>query len=95
VSREVLYSVLGFYVLYIVTSLALILANMAAGLDLESAVGAVSATINLVGPGLGEVAVTFATVNDTVKWLGTFAMLVGRLEVFTLLILFLPAYWRN
>jgi trk system potassium uptake protein len=95
VSREVLYSVLGFYVLYIVTSLALILANMAAGLDLVSAVGAVGATINLVGPGLGEVAVTFATVNDTVTWLGTFAMLVGRLEVFTLLILFLPAYWRN
>jgi trk system potassium uptake protein TrkH len=95
VSREVLYSVLGFYVLYVVTSLALILANMAAGLDLESAVGAVGATINLVGPGLGEVAVTFATVNDTVIWLGTFAMLVGRLEVFTLLILFLPAYWRN
>jgi trk system potassium uptake protein TrkH len=95
VSREVLYSVLGFYVLYVVTSLALILANMAAGLDMESALGAVMSTINLVGPGLGEVAVTFATVNDTVKWLGIFAMLAGRLEVFTLLILFLPAYWRN
>jgi trk system potassium uptake protein TrkH len=95
VSQEVLYSVLGFYVLYVVTSLALVLANMAAGLDLESALGAVMATINLVGPGLGEVAVTFATVNDTVKWLGIFAMLAGRLEVFTLLILLLPAYWRN
>lgn len=95
VSPEVLYSVLGFYVLYVVTSLALILANMAAGLDFESALGAVMATINLVGPGLGEVAVTFASVNDTVKWLGIFAMLAGRLEVFTLLILFLPAYWRN
>jgi trk system potassium uptake protein TrkH len=95
VSREVLYSVLGFYVLYVVTSLALILANMAAGLDFESALGAVMATINLVGPGLGEVATSFATVNDTVKWLGIFAMLAGRLEVFTLLILFLPSYWRN
>jgi trk system potassium uptake protein TrkH len=95
VSQEVLYSVLGFYVLYVVTSLALVLANMAAGLDFESALGAVMATINLVGPGLGEVAVTFATVNDAVKWLGIFAMLAGRLEVFTLLILFLPAYWRN
>jgi trk system potassium uptake protein TrkH len=95
VSSEVLYSVLGYYVLYVVTSLALILANMMAGLDLQSAIGAVVATINLLGPGLGEVATTFASVNDTVKWLGIFAMLAGRLEVFTLLILFLPAYWRN
>ncbi|MGK2927432.1 MAG: TrkH family potassium uptake protein [Lysobacterales bacterium] len=95
VSREVLYSVLGYYVLYIVTSLALIVANMMAGLDLESALGAVMATINLLGPGLGEVATSFASMNDTVKWLGIFGMLAGRLEVFTLLILFLPAYWRN
>jgi trk system potassium uptake protein TrkH len=95
VSREVLNSVLGYYVLYVVTSLALILANMMAGLDLESALGAVTATINLLGPGLGEVATSFASVNDTVKWLGIFGMLAGRLEVFTLLILFLPAYWRN
>lgn len=95
VSEEVMFSVWGFYVLYIVTSLLLTVAMMAAGLDLESAFGAVVATINLLGPGLGEVASTFASVNDTVKWLGVFGMLVGRLEVFTLLILFLPAYWRN
>jgi len=68
---------------------------MAAGLDLESAFGAVLATINLLGPGLGDVSTTFATVNPAVKWLGVIGMLVGRLEVFTLLILFLPAYWRH
>lgn len=95
VSEPVLFSVWGFYVLYIVTSLFLTVGMMAAGLDMESAFGAVVATINLLGPGLGEVATTFAGVNDMVKWLGVFAMLVGRLEVFTLLILFLPAYWRN
>jgi len=95
VSDDVLFSVWGFYVLYIVTSLLLTVAMMAAGLDLESAFGAVVATINLLGPGLGEVASTFATVNPVVKWLGIFGMLVGRLEVFTLLILFLPAYWRH
>ncbi|MDT8320967.1 MAG: TrkH family potassium uptake protein [Xanthomonadales bacterium] len=95
VSGEVLYSILGFYALYVVTSLALMLAMMAAGLDLESALGAVVATINLLGPGLGDVAANFASVSPTVKWLGIFGMLVGRLEVFTLLILFLPAYWRN
>jgi trk system potassium uptake protein TrkH len=95
VSDEVIFSVWGFYVLYIVTSLLLTVAMMAAGLDLESAFGAVVATINLLGPGLGEVALNFATVGPTIKWLGIFGMLVGRLEVFTLLILFLPAYWRH
>jgi trk system potassium uptake protein TrkH len=95
ISETVLFAIWGFYVLYIVTALLLTVAMMAAGLDLVSAFGAVVATINLLGPGLGEVASNFATVDATVKWLGIFAMLVGRLEVFTLLILFLPAYWRN
>ncbi len=95
VSEDVLFSVWGFYVLYVVTSLLLTVAMMAAGLDLASAFGAVVATINLLGPGLGEVATNFASVDASVKWLGIFGMLVGRLEVFTLLILFLPAYWRH
>lgn len=95
VSEDVLLSVWGFYVLYVVTCLALTVAMMAAGLDLESAFGAVVATINLLGPGLGEVAVNFVSVDAVVKWLGIFAMLAGRLEIFTLLILFLPAYWRH
>jgi len=95
VSEDVLFSVWGLYVLYIVTTLLLTIAMMAAGLSLESAFGAVVATINLLGPGLGEVANNFATVSPAIKWLGIFGMLVGRLEVFTLLILFMPAYWRN
>ena len=95
VNPEVVYSVLGFVVLYAVTSLALTAAMMLAGLDLESAVGAVVATINLLGPGLGEVETNFVTVAPAVKWLAIVGMLVGRLEVFTLLILFTPAYWRN
>jgi len=95
VTDDVVFSVWGFYVLYIVTSLLLTVAMMAAGLDLESAFGAVVATINLLGPGLGEVANNFVSVSPVIKWLGIFGMLVGRLEVFTLLILFLPAYWRH
>ena len=51
--------------------------------------------MNLLGPGLGDVSETFAGMSATVKWLGVFGMLVGRLEVFTLLILFLPTYWRH
>jgi len=95
VTDEVIFSVWGFYVLYIVTTLLLTVAMMAAGLDLESAFGAVVATINLLGPGLGEVAVNFASVSPVIKWLGIFGMLAGRLEVFTLLILILPSYWRH
>jgi trk system potassium uptake protein TrkH len=95
VTGDVLFSVWGFYVLYVVTALLLTVAMMAAGLGLESAFGAVVATINLLGPGLGEVANNFASVSPVIKWLGIFGMLVGRLEVFTLLILFLPAYWRH
>jgi trk system potassium uptake protein TrkH len=95
VPEEVVYSIWGYYVLYIVTSLLLTLGMMAGGLDLVSAFGAVVSTINLSGPGLGSVAVNFTTVTPLIKWLGIFAMLVGRLEVFTLLILFLPAFWRH
>jgi trk system potassium uptake protein TrkH len=95
VPEEVVYSVWGYYVLYLFTALALCVGMMAAGLDLRSAFGAVTASINLLGPGLGEVATTFATVSPVVKWLAVFGMLVGRLEVFTLLILFTPAFWRH
>lgn len=95
VPEDVVYSVWGFYVLYVVTALVLTLAMMATGLDLESAFGAVMATINVLGPGLGEVANNFTTVSPVAKWLGVLAMLVGRLEVFTVLILFMPAYWRR
>ena len=95
VSTEVMYSVLGFVALYALTSMVLTGAMMAAGLDLESAIGAVVATVNLLGPGLGEVETNFVTVGPAVKWLAIVGMLVGRLEVFTLLILFTPSYWRN
>lgn len=95
VPENVVYSVWGFYVLYIVTALVLTAGMMATGLDLESAFGAVTATINTLGPGLGDVASTFTNVTPAAKWLGIFAMLVGRLEIFTVLILFVPAYWRH
>jgi trk system potassium uptake protein TrkH len=94
VPEEVVAAVWGYYALYIMTALVLTLGMMAAGLDLESAFGAVVATINLLGPGLGEVATTFANVDHAVKWMGIFAMLVGRLEVLTLFVLFTAWFWR-
>ncbi|AGA90062.1 potassium uptake protein, TrkH family [Thioflavicoccus mobilis 8321] len=95
VPEDAAYSIWGYYVLYLSTALVLTVAMMAAGLDLESAFGAVSATLNLLGPGLGDVATTFAAMSPLVKWLAIFGMLVGRLEVFTLLILFTFAFWRQ
>ena len=79
----------------LLSTLVLTTAMMGAGLDLESAFGAVISSINLLGPGLGDVSETFATVTPTVKWLAMCGMLIGRLEVFTLLILFLPSFWRH
>lgn len=95
VAENVMNSVWGFYTLYVLSSLVLTGLMMAAGLDLESAFGAVMATINLIGPGLGEVASNFKGMPEMVKWLGIFAMLLGRLEVFTLMVLFTPAFWRH
>lgn len=95
VAEEILFSVKGFFILYMVSALLLTGGMMATGLDLESAFGAVLATINLLGPGLGEVSTTFTSVDSTAKWLAMFGMLLGRLEIFTLLILFLPSYWRH
>ena len=94
VAEEVLVSIMGFTILYLATTFLLTVGMMSAGLDLESAFGAVMATINLVGPGLGEVAATFTDVSSFAKWLGIIGMLIGRLEVFTLLILLMPAFWK-
>ncbi len=95
VPEPVLKSVWGFYTLYSLTALVLTLAILAAGLDLESAIGAVVASITLLGPGLGDVAASFADVNAAVKWLAVVGMLVGRLEVFPLLVLFTFTLWRR
>jgi trk system potassium uptake protein TrkH len=67
---------------------------LATGLDFLSAASAVIAAINNLGPGLGSVAANYATVTDAGKLVLCMAMLLGRLEIFTLLILFTPTFWR-
>ena len=68
---------------------------IATGLDDYSAFGATVATLNNLGPGLGSVASNFQEVSDAGKWVAIVAMLFGRLEVFTLLVLFTPAFWKH
>ena len=67
---------------------------LATGLDFASAFSAVAASLNNLGPGLGVVAQNYALVGDVGKVILCIAMLLGRLEVFTLLVLFTPAFWR-
>jgi trk system potassium uptake protein TrkH len=68
---------------------------MADGMDMVTAFSAVTTSLNNLGPGLGSVASNFQAVSDTSKWLLAFTMLLGRLEIFTLLVLFTPAFWRG
>ena len=73
----------------------LLLALMATGLDQVTAFSAVAACINNLGPGLGGVGQHYADISDTAKWLLSFAMVLGRLEIFTLLVLLSPTFWRG
>ena len=75
--------------------MALLVGMSASGLDLESAYGATMATLANSGPGLGQTAYSFSTVNDMAIWLGTLGMILGRLEVFSLLVLLTPQFWRE
>ncbi|MEQ9519437.1 MAG: TrkH family potassium uptake protein [Parvibaculum sp.] len=91
-------SVMSFMFLFFATFgiVAILLALM--GLDMVTALSAAGTAISNVGPGLGPVigpAGTFATLPDLAKWLLSFTMLIGRLEIFTVLVLFTPTFWRG
>ena len=92
---RVIEAVWGFFSVYLFMFVVLLLLLLATGLDQVTAWSAVGAAINNLGPGLGEVAAHYGNIPDTAKWILCFAMLLGRLEIFTLLILFTPAFWRN
>lgn len=95
VPTRVVEAVWGFFALYVVSFAIIMILMMAAGLDQVTAFSAVAACLNNLGPGLGEVSRGFMTMPDTVKWMACFAMLLGRLEIFTLLVLLTPSYWRS
>lgn len=86
-------AVWGFFAMYIIVFVILTLAMMATGLDQITAFAAVATCINNVGPGLGDVAYNFASITPEAKLIAAFAMLMGRLEIFTVLVLFSPSFW--
>ena len=75
--------------------LSVILIMLSSELDFLTAFSAVGATLNNLGPGLGDVASNYASLDADVKWVLMFNMMLGRLEIFTLLVLLTPAYWRR
>lgn len=95
VDERVINAVWGFFAAYIALFAVMMLVLMGTGLDQVTAFSAVAATITNLGPGLGEVASHFGGINPVAKWVLMVAMLLGRLEVFTLLVLFTPAFWRR
>jgi len=95
VPDRVLEAIWGFFSVYMFVFVVLLLMLLATGLDQVTAWSAVGACINNLGPGLGEVAVHYGDLPSSAKWILCFAMLLGRLEIFTLLILLTPAFWRT
>jgi len=95
ISPRVVEAVWGFFSLYVASFTVMYLALAATGLDLMTSFSAVAACMNNLGPGLADVGTHYANINDPAKWILCFAMLLGRLEVFTLLVLMTPAFWRK
>lgn len=95
VPAKVISAVWSFFAVYVFAFLVIMLGLMACGIDQTTAFSAVAATLNNLGPGLGEVSSHYGQISAVAKWLLCFAMLLGRLEVFTLLVLFTPAFWRH
>ncbi len=95
VPGRVVEAVWGFFAVYVMVFMAMLLALLATGLDIITAFSAVGACINNLGPGLEGVAQTYGDLPDTAKWILCLAMLLGRLEVFTLLVLVTPTFWRK
>ena len=85
----------GFFAVYVVVFFIFMALAMMDGMDQVTAFGAVAATISNLGPGLGDVAITFADVSPHGKIVFAIAMLFGRLEIYTFLVLLTPAFWRR
>ena len=92
---RVIQAVWGFFAVYITVFVVMFLILLSTGLSELTAFSAVAASINNLGPGLGEVSSNMAGLPGLAKWVLCLAMLLGRLEIFTLLVILTPAFWRR
>ena len=95
VSDKALRSLWGFLAIWLLTFAGLYIATLAAGMEPFTAFSAVAACLTNLGPGQGEVTSHYGAISPAAKWVLSAAMLLGRLEIFTLLVLFTPAFWRR
>ena len=97
VSGGIVFNVLGFFILYMLSFIIGSLVFSMLGIDFESAIGLAASSLGNVGPALGDFGPVnnYASLPDFGKWWCSFLMLIGRLELFTVLVLFTPFFWRN
>jgi len=97
VSAQVISNVLAFAFFYLIIIISSVAVMSAMGYDMDSSFGAVAASLGNIGPGLGAVgpSETYAHIPDVGKWFLSFLMLVGRLELFTVIIILSPAFYRK
>ena len=97
VSQEIMFNILAFFLIYVMIFVFGSLFMSMLGLDFESAIGSVAATIGNIGPGIGSVGPVsnYSAIPAVGKWFLSFLMLLGRLELFTVLILLSPAFWKR
>ena len=97
VQQPIVYNILGFFILYMLSFIMGVLVFSWLGLDYKTSLGGAAATLGNVGPALGDLGPVdnFGNLPGLAKWWASFLMLIGRLELFTVLILFTPFFWRN
>jgi trk system potassium uptake protein TrkH len=97
VQQHIVYNVLGFFILYMLSFILGVLVFSWLGLDYETALGGAASTLGNVGPALGDLGPVnnYGALPTAAKWWASFLMLIGRLELFTVLILLTPFFWRN
>lgn len=94
VAESTLISVWGFFSLYVIAFVFIMIALMFTGMDQVTSFSATAASINNLGPGLGNVAENYGSISESAKWILSFSMLLGRLEILTLMALLHKAFWR-
>ena len=97
VQQPIVYNILGFFILYMLSFIMGVLVFSWLGLDYKTALGGAASTLGNVGPALGDLGPVnnYGALPTAAKWWASFLMLIGRLELFTVLILLTPFFWRN
>ena len=98
IDEKFLASIISFIFLYIVIFFIITALLSTSGLDLTTSVSAAATSISNVGPGLGDIIGpngNFSNLSDFSKWILSLAMILGRLELFAVLVLFIPSFWRK